>query len=152
MVVAYFKKFGEVSYAHDFTEFLKYYGHEFNPTLIGIALIKNNEYYFYLQYIFIHNKIRPFFELQKEGLPNNTFTLLDTVNIGRNIGSGSYNIKLILNEFKESMNKLDTFKQKLEDISKNLKYKDTNIDDLDNIEDPEFKALVKMNLMECLLS
>ena len=43
MIVAYFKKYGEKSYAFDFTEFLKYYGLEFNPALIGIAIIKDNE-------------------------------------------------------------------------------------------------------------
>ena len=95
---------------------------------------------------------RPFFELEKEGLPKNTFTLLDTVNIGRNIGSASYNIHCILNEFKNSMKKLESIKQNMEDIAKTLKYNDTKIEDLDSIDNPEFNALVKMNLMESLIS
>jgi len=137
MIVAYFKKNGETNYAKNFFEFLKYYGRDFDPAFTGISLLNDNE---------------PFFALQKEGLPQNTFTMLDNINIGKNLGQASYNINIILHEFKKSLEKLDDFKHQVEDLVRRLKTKGFNTDDLENIDEEEFKALTDPNLISNLLA
>ena len=59
---------------------------------------------------------------------------------------------MILNEFNKSMEKLVEFKQKLEDMVKNLRNKAVNIEDLNNINNPEFKAFIELNLIEWIIT
>jgi DNA polymerase sigma len=139
MIVAYFKKHGESTYAVNLMEFLGFYGRSFNPIITGIAITSDEN-------------ISPFFLLPDDGLIRNTLTMLDQVNIGRNIGGGSFNISIILSEFNKTMEKFEEVQLKIEETLRSARNKGVKIDDYDNLEDLEdLNAYTAMNLLESLL-
>ena len=68
------------------------------------------------------------------------------------LGKEAYSIKLIQHEFEKSLNTIDLFEQKLENLV--IKHKDTiqSIDDIGRIDDPELKSLINSNILDLFIT
>ena len=104
-----------------------------------------------IRIIFVINDNSPFFPLNHSFETAPLWIIDYSTFVKKNIGQGSYAIKMILHEFERASKMIEYFEQRLEDILVKHPGILSSVDDINKIENPELKVIIDSNILELFI-